>query len=283
LAWDADGTVFGQFPSPSGIWTDRQANAAELNDEDDVTVNIKPVGSDLGYGAWVWPEARDLKGYFMATRTLDFTFSGGEVQRTEYSQDTTNGIDGTWTTIENNAPNPIPSLVTSVSWNYRLLIHSFDAPNTRGFRYLGHHGEVGPDRHRKAFHLYGLISSGSTPDRLLYIDDSTGLEFVEPLDWGDVPRGTTLDYDIKVKNNSATLTAATNLLDFEALYQSSDTWYTIKETGGSFAATLAIASIAAGVTYPTGGNVITIRLTVADAAALGLQAARLKLSTTTWS
>jgi hypothetical protein len=131
--------------------------------------------------------------------------------------------------------------------------------------------------------MYGLISSGETPDRLLFIDDSTGLEFTEPLDWGDVPRGTTLDYDIKVKNNSGTLTANTNVLDFEALTGTSDTYYTIKETGGSFATTLSITSIGAGVTYPSGANVITVRLAVPDAAGFAAESARLFVSTVSWT
>lgn len=283
MAWDADGTIFGQYGYPYGVWTDRTANAAELNDEDDVVQDIRPTGSDYGYGAWVFPELRDLKGVFYAVNNgAGPTTGGSAVDYYYYSVDTTNGLDGTWVLLDGLYPDGVYAGTLATS-NYRIGIASYNVTGIRGFRYLGSHSAVGANRYRKAMHLYGTISAGETPDRLLFIDNSTGLEFTEVLDWGDVPRGTTLDYDIKIKNNSSTLTANTNVLDFESLYLGADVWYTIKETGGSFGSTLNIASIAPGATYPAGGNVITIRLAVPDSGFLSFNTVRLKLTTGSWT
>jgi hypothetical protein len=131
-------------------------------------------------------------------------------------------------------------------------------------------------------HLYGDKSAGATPDRLLFIDNDTGLEFTGPLDWGDVPRGTTLIHEIQIKNNSATLDANDIDLDFEALTGLSDTWHTMSDSGGAFGGTLNITSIAATATYPA-ADTITIKLIVGDAENLGPQACRLQAVTASWT
>src|SRR3990172_1962642 len=280
LAWDVDGTVaWGRILtlSPTELTlTIKQ----ELNDEDGITPGSLGLVQGLGQWAWIFPELRDIVGMY-----LNYQQSSPS-RLVEYSTDSTDGINGTFVTAIADLPGAYNSaslgIGADVYATYRTKVHTFASmlSSIRVLRLTTTYDKSGADDAQPyAIHLYGVISAAQTPDRLLFIDQVTGLEFTKPLDWGDIPRGVTIDHEIKIKNNSSTLTANTNLLDFESLYLTSDTWYTIKETGGSFATTLSIASIAPGVTYPSGANVITIRLIVAATQSLGLQVARLKLST----
>ena len=292
MAYDDDGTVVqgyvgkvgnvnnGDGVAPSNAFTAWSvANKEGFNNEDQTIVVSATSNSSLEAGIFVnliFPELREIDGFYWNGRCEncqeDWLYS---------SSDTTNGVDGTWSAVGTQVRTN-----TVLYPDYRISINAVSVSNQRSISMMIHTpgSAFGREATLKRLHYYGEISAGETPDRLLFIDNSTSLEFTRPLDWGDVPRGTTLDFDVKVKNNSSTLTANTNLLDFEALYQTSDTYYTIKETGGSFATTLSITSIAAGVTYPiAGGDVITIRLTVSDAALLRLEAARLELSTVSWT
>ncbi len=129
------------------------------------------------------------------------------------------------------------------------------------------------------WHVYGEISASETPDRLLYIDNATALEFKKPKDYGDVARGSAETYAMKLRNNSASLTASTVQLIAEALFQGSGAWYDFDE-GSGFTATLSLASsIANGADSP----VITVRRITPDAEALGLHEGRLQVSVGSWA
>lgn len=244
--------------------------------------NVKP-----GYCAVVFPELRDL---FAAWWHIQV--SGGAQDRLyeiQSSGDTTNGVDGTWVSHSNiSLPGSVYSdAVVSAELGYRTKFStSYTGTAIRGFRFIVYNNFSGVSIYRmymNILHLYGGISTGETPDRLLFIDNLTGLEFVGPLDWGDVARGSTIDYDIKVKNNSSTLSATDTDFSFEALTGTSNTFYTLSDSGGTFASTLNIpGSIAAGATYPA-ADTITVRLTLSPTEALSLQAARLKMFTNTWA
>ena len=131
-------------------------------------------------------------------------------------------------------------------------------------------------------HVYGEISVGETPDRLLYIDSSTGLEYTGPIDWGNIPRGTVYDEDWYIKNNSSTLTANNTTLDFEALYLSSATFYTLS-TGVGWSTSLGpISTIGASSRWPS-TNSLTVRCNPPSTAELGLHAARIVMATSSWS
>lgn len=119
------------------------------------------------------------------------------------------------------------------------------------------------------------MAAGETSDRLLWVDNATGPEFGLPIDYGDIPRGSAEDTEVLLRNNSGSLRAASVQVTAEALYLDSGSWYTLKEPGGSFQATLPLSgSIGPG----SDSSVLTLRRIVPDEETLGLQAGRLLAS-----
>lgn len=265
IAWDADGTVFGCFDAPIGAWTERSsAEAIELNDEDETNVALSGA-TEFRYAVWIFPELREFDGLFVATDT------GVGWNTLWTSGDTTNGYDGTFTVRDAAVAES-----TSVGIPYRSAITSHAVSNVRAVKLYGNfYWNV-----RKAVHMYGEIAPGQTPDRLLFIDEATGLEFTGPQDYGNVPRGSSLDNEWRMKNNSATLTATTIQYTVEALSGGSNSWYTHTTPGGStYSSTQALASLAPATT----SGLITTRQIVDGASALGLKAARLYLNVGSWA
>ena len=234
--------------------------------------------------AWIFPELRDIYGF-----VGELHHAGGSVNEiwldVYTSPDTTNGIDGTWTHqfFYYTGSNVI---VDGTPESWRTMIVPLSVPGTRSVRVRSNNGVTSKEFEWRAVYIFGTIASTETPDRILYVDDNTGPEFTKPMDWGDVPRGTTLDRDIYLLNNSATLAAGgVMVLDFTTLYNSSDTWYQIKSTaGGAFADTFNVPTMAAATRYPTGTDTFTVRLTVPDDEPLSIYEAILELSpATSWT
>lgn len=297
MAYHNDGTVVaGRFPQDGAPyenfyeWDPGVNGLDQLNDLDFAIIaqdwpNKRfPIAGEFARGVadtenvWIFPELRDLHGYVIVGTQQNPATGGWGNMRTYYSNDTTNGIDGTWTLILNHGNGQdTPQGAHPEDWRTAIVESSHLA--VRGFKVVGSFGVfTGGNLVFRACYIFGMIAAGETPDRILFIDNSTGLEFTKPMDWGDVPRGTVLDWEIYMKNNSATLTANTMVLDFTTLYNASDTWYSIKKTGGAFAATHNIASIGPGARYPLGVDVLTVRLDVPDSEAFSINEAILELS-----
>lgn len=282
MAWDADGSIaFWCRQDQEGSYELDQAKMTEANDEDQFTFGW-PVNSTQNiwrqahWAGVIFPELRDVFGYF-CTQSV----ATGTSLAAEYSTDTTNGFDGTWaaTTSWNGDGTTAP-----VRPYYRTEIVTVSLSAVRAVRfYSAETGASFDDAHHwNAMHLYGEISSGYTPDRLLYINNTTGLEYTGPIDWGDIPRGAVYDEEWYIKNNSSTLAAVNTTISRESLYLNSHLFYTFS-TGVGFADTLGpVASITAGSRWPP-SNALTIRNDPPSTASLGLHAARIVLDTSSWS
>lgn len=283
MAWHEDGTVgwyryqggdnWGALGA--GVTHMSSSQKINLNNEDDTSI-LSSQGNSV-YWALIFPEPRDTYGVF-----LDWY---GQTEPTlrdvQWSADTTNGISGTWTEFISSRTSPEDSVIN----RYRTEIDVVSFAAVRSIRGIVYDVSIFDEPSRlMAVHIYGAIASGETPDRILFIDNSTGLEFTSVHDWGDVPRGTTLDKNIKIKNNSASLVASDIDFTFDDLTLSSDAWYTLSDSGGAFSSTLNVAGpIAAGASYPA-ADVIRIRLTISDAeTSLGLQSAYLRAFVNTWT
>lgn len=311
MAWDEDGTIFVHWQSTTALVTDAiytsimlpgtEYTVAEkgfFNNERTTTpygsipierITFAPLDTGGHAFAVIFPEPRDIWGmsfWGITYRAGDdpYWFKPVHIQT---SSNSTNGISGTWSTIyTTDYPLDVPYF--SYTWDlwYRIGIVAPAAPLTNvrilRFAWAKNLNATTADAHFGHMHLYGDKSTGATPDRLLFIDNDTGLEFTGPLDWGDVPRGTVLHHDIKIKNNSATLTANTIVLDFETLTGVSDQWHTMSDSGGAFGGTVNITSIAPTAVYPA-ANVITIKLTVGNSQSLGPNSSRLQASTVSWT
>lgn len=268
MAWDADGTVafYGRQDGADTLTEFTALQMAELNDEDNTGVNY---GSNppARFNWFLFPELRELDGFYASRNG-----NGATLGAVHTSPDTTNGRDGVWTQQIASAEQ-----AGTVPATYRTAIISTAVSSIRGVR-LAQNSSGGQTL--TAVHLYGEISAGQTPDRLLFIDDATGLEFTLPIDYGNVPRGSSADRSIRLRNNSAAKTASTIQYTAEALYGNSGAWYTATLPGGStFQSTQQLASLAPATT----SGIITLRRITPNAETLGLHAARLYANVDTWT
>ena len=271
MAIDADGTVGVRTPVAGGVSVMlTPANMATLNDEDTGGVSAA-FNNTAVHWAFVFPELREVDGVF-------FAFNNGGLTVVETSADTTNGVDGTWSTVYADYAEHTPA--TSVIPFYRTAIRSAATAGARALRVLQGAGG-GNTPSLLAAHIYGEISPGETPDRLLFLDENTGLEFTLPIDFGDVPRGSSEDVELRLRNNSATLTASNIQYTAEALPpDDSGNHYTFTLPGGStFQSTQQVASLAPATT----SGLITVRRITPGSAAVGLRAGRIRATTQTWS
>lgn len=281
IAYDDDGSlVLERISQNNGLSYGplaglTEAQKAEINDEDNVLpTGLTQLNSNAGWGyyIWIYPELREFDGMFVATPGTHIIAADVDT-----SGDTTNGVDGTWTNRTSNLAE-----FQDTYANFRDEITSFAVSNVRGVRVLLKHtsGGIPQGIGMQTTHLYGEIASGETPDRLLWVDNATGLEFALPIDYGDIPRGSAEDYDVKLRNNSGSLTASSVQCTVEDLYLGSSGWYVLKEAGGSFASTLALlSSIGSGSDSP----VITLRRNTPDDETLGLHVARMYANVGSWS
>ncbi len=279
MGWDADGSIllaaelaksFTVGMSPGTPWdTPTQGEKDNVNNED-ASDDWALAGNDF-LSALIFPELRDIDGLFFASPGL--TAGNGD-----YSTDTTNAVDGTWTTLG----------TIGFAWladeEYRDNIEAKSFTGVRCVRFYNSSTFID----LSAMHVYGSMASGETPDRLLFLDEASGLEFgqstaPEIMDFGDRPRGSIKDHEFRLRNNSTVagnnLTATTNVLTREALEGVMDTWMTYDEAGGGFMTSETVTSLAP----ETNSGLLTMRLDIADAASLFVWAARTRVATTTWA
>lgn len=282
MAWDDDGSVSvawqagGDNASPEptlAVVEDISSNMTERNDEDlevgqFTGLNLVNTNS-LMIQAIIFPELREIDGVYWVTT--------GAVQRgkVDTSDDTTNGVDGTWTQqIGDYAETPatIP--------NYRENIIALAVNAARAIRFWRF---TGGGAYNIVLHLYGTISPGETPDRLLFIDELTGLEFTAVKDFGDVPRGSAREFQWRLKNNSTVagnnLTINTIQFTAESQFLASGNWYTHSIGGDAFQSTKQITSLAPEAS----SALITTRQVIPVNEVLSLHAARIQATHTSLS
>jgi len=197
-----------------------------------------PNSSNSGgtFVAYIFPELRDIDGWYAS---LD---DGGTWANPTYvSANTTNASDGTWASSGSN------NYIAGQSPVYRQQIVTIASNGIRGMRFKVS-GASGGGGEMNILHIYGEIAAGETPDRLLFIDEATSLEFVLPIDYEEKPRGSAEVRQFRLKNNSTVagnnLTINTIGISMEDQYLDSADWYLLSLNGDSYASSKAIASLA---------------------------------------
>ena len=174
------------------------------------------------------------------------------------SNDTTNGVDGTWETASFPAGNPI-GYVTLDAFRSGVKAISFTG-GKKTIRF-GIGGGYVDKFYIYQVHIYGEKVAGQTPDDVIYIDHDTtpGVEYTAPEDFGDQPLGTTVVRQFRLKNTSATKTA--NSINV----QCNDSDFAISTDGTTWVVTISIASLGPGAqsatmyvrcTTPAPGNLL---------------------------
>ena len=278
MAWDDDGTVIlgtaqnfsvSAGTPPNTAYSEVSvANKEIMNDEDIASFWDQGIGADeASYVTSLYARKREIDGIYYV-----FDANVSEVRWVATSVDSTNGRDGTFTDLSVTSFD-IPGRPVD---GYRDDIHSKAESNVVSLMFYG----AGNLRNRYYFtHVYGVISPGETPDRILFLDpDDSDDEFILPLDFGDVPRGQTQTDTVKVRNNSGSLTANTVQLIVEDLSDGSGAWYTLSDDDIVYTATLSIGNLS-----PGGTQLVHVRQIVPDAQAPGVYSSRVQVGQASWS
>lgn len=249
FALDMDGTVFKKLDAAKTVLSDAQTASTLIGDTDSDYYELDYVSSyppttTRGYFVVIFPELRNIDAYFVA-----ISGNYADSKELEYSSDTTDGMDGTWTTVTTNW---IQS--SGITPDYRNSIVSQPLTNVKSLRF-GYGSNNGGYNVQYRFridcmHLYGSIVGGQNPDRLRFWHDTLDQE-VGPahFDFGDMAVGTQKAIQFRVKNNSSTLTANTITLSREsASYSEVVTGLEFSSDGINYFPTLSLSNLPPGGT-----------------------------------
>lgn len=275
MAWDADGTVgvivdgtrdpsfpVAYSPPPKPWLNMTSTQKTGMNDENPSTGPSHYNNYQWIEAGLVFPDDRELDGIYNHHR------NDSSVGWVIHSFDTTNCRDGSWTnTLVNGIYNDALD-------GYRDNITSLALPSVKGLIVFSGHNSAGEVAGWKQFHVYGTISPGVTPDRVLFLDtESADAEFTKVLDYGDVPRGQSDVRTIKLKNNSTTKTINTIQITAEDLYLNAGGWYEFGTNGVDYQATLLVGNLGPGAT-----KLVYVKQNVPDDETLGVQTGRFRAS-----
>ncbi len=270
MAYDRDGSTVVYINTTSGITTLTSAQVITLNNE-----NADAYTANAGSMAIIFPELRDLAGYFMQNNDNSNRGADGGWTSIQVSADTTNGVDGTWTTI---ASSVLTGQNNPYSPNYRTNITATTQTGIKAIKGNMYNGGT-----VTTIHLYGSPSAGQNPNRLALWDPTldqalTGAYF----DWGDVPQGSSATITFRVKNLSTTLTANSVQLSLNALSDTSPTLvsqHSLSSDGVTFASTASAGTLAPG----TISGVMTLKRTLSSTATLSLWVLRVLAVAGSWT
>lgn len=262
FAYHADGTQMYLKDSLNNLTQLSTDDLSKLNDEDNDSAATGDV--DAKTLIVIFPEMRNFTGYY-----IDCDSSAGALKT---STDTTNGLDGNWTTVAANfnirAPSdPVPDYRTSATavagGVVKAISFSFGDPSFSSVI--------------NVLHLYGTVPLTENPDRLIFwepVNDNatSGTYF----DWGDLAQGTVSTKQFRIKNNSSTKTASSITLSSTAVTFAMTV--ELSTDGTNYASTINIGDLAPG----TISSVLYVRRTVPAAEPLRPQALYLQASATTW-
>lgn len=247
VPYHRDGSVVLAVNRGAGtiLTTFSTADKNAINDESSSNVTMTTGGAQIRL-AVLFPQPMDIVGYQLAMGNVPIN------QGLVYSFDTTNGIDGTWTTL---------SLVMQTSYTFAHHRTEITLPTIpSGITALGFQGQQGSGANARSVsncHIYGrpttlrgLQAWHPTLDQAL-----GGAHF----DWGDVP----LDADdqlrdFRIKNAETTDTASSVVLTAAALTDPIPTNlpnYDFSDDGVTWATSLSLGNLVAGAISP----VLTVR------------------------
>jgi hypothetical protein len=208
MPYHLDGTVVKQIDATVGVVkTFSAGEMLEANDEDYTVVTLSSYSSSNGWVILFFPELVDITQIFVIARYLWAAVSYPVAPTSiEWSPDTTNGLDGTW----NNAI--MPNGYNADTMNLDSWRTGFKAmTGVTGATALRIKFDAGVLRNYNGLfimHLYGKKYAGETPDDILFLDpDDAYAEYDLPMEFGDIPSGTSLQRMLALYNDSAALDA----------------------------------------------------------------------------
>lgn len=277
MAYDEDGTQVIEYINSAYVRQWSASDLATINDESTSAVAVTSGATSERMLCFIFPELRDLDAFFYKQAISGLRLTG----LVQVSANTTNGLDGTWTTL----PQTFDMSPGIVSPNYRTAIQSTTTLGIKAVRLLwagvgaGANAEIAPS----AFHMYGEIVPGQNPERLVLwhptLDQHVGPAH---FDWGDAARSSTQDIQFRVKNVSPTK-AGNNIRVAQSIrtdgVPSVVAQHVLSLDGVTFLAQVNIGSLSPGAI----SQVLTLRRITPSNAALGLWAFRVFADAESWT
>jgi hypothetical protein len=277
MLWDRDGSVLVRTSADFGTLqvVHNQAMRQSINSENPGTL-YNETGTEQHRGhAIIFPEVRDVHGFYPG---IDASGSVNAALTFQWSANTTNGVDGSWTGVSGvNRAGITKSAM-------RTAINSLSITGASGIRWVTTGGSLASAVHQRGMHVYGRATVATAPDRLRLWHPTLDQEIDGAhLDYGDVPQNTQINKTVRVKNPSSTLTAEDVVLSMEALTDTTPpnvAMYEFSLDGGdTWAASAVIGDLAPGAVT---GQVL-VRRSTPTGAVLSLWWTRVVLSAAVWS
>ena len=256
IAYDADGSICWFYASSVATSVMSQAQVNILNNENDDYID----GSASDVRCFIFfPQPYDITGVH-----VNVDASSGWLA--EYSLNTSNGVDGTWTSFGATANSGSASPV------YRTSIQAVSLTAVKAIRF----GTWGPVWNRlRSFHVYGTPNASSAKQlRLWHPTTDTALGGAY-FDQGDILRSTTATQQFRLKNISS-MTASSITLTTEALTDFSPTFnsqHQLSTDNSSFSNSISISNLSAGSISP----ILYMKRTTSASAVVGLYDGRIKI------
>lgn len=261
IAYDRNGAIpfHSHAVTPGIVVAYSAAHCRILNDEASSSSDQNIHAG--GYMGVIFPVTFTLSAYWMLLSVNNFDV---DVQTFATSSDTTNGLDGTWTSLPTAVYDDGGPLNThmSVKPEFRTHIESITPVACKAIRLsvIGNpHSAATPAGWRMhKFHLYG-VPSGPT-DRLAIWDPvSDALVGPAYFDWGDCAAPSADTRDFRIKNLSPSKTAQAVGVGMEALTEGSPPLVGMQafsdDGGATYGPSLALGDLAPGEI----SDVLTIR------------------------
>lgn len=206
LPYHLDNTVVKWISASLGVLnTISVANMLEINDEDYTIVSV--TSSDDARLTFFFPELTDVIQMF-ALADASVTHTQQRPIKFEWSEDTTNGIDGVWADATMVGGFNTDAMLLD-SWRTNAT-EATDIIGAIAVRITFSDPALGADHLNgiRIAHLYGHKHAGETPDDILFLNPDDGdAEYDVPIDFGDVPTASSKQMKFKLHNDSAGLDA----------------------------------------------------------------------------
>ena len=270
MALDRDGTAWLDVRDTGQVIDIGASSIAAMSNEGGGSYGPAELGVS-GYLVLIFPEKRDVDAIFIAAQ-----YSLSTIQ---YSLNSTNGVDGTWTTI----PGPYTMGTLETAWRTGTMAETVLAVKALRFRL---NGSSPWSWGVFSLHVWGEIAPAETPDRLVFWNAGSNTK-MDPatLDWGDVPRSSSADRVVRIKNISATKSAVNIRVSFDILTDATSpapsvpAQFTASYNGGAFLAQVNIGTLAPGAI----SGPITLRRVTPSNAQYGLFAPRASAVADSWT
>jgi hypothetical protein len=271
MAYDRDGSTVTLSEASTLFTTLSGAQKIALNDEAITSPVVEPDHAVGQHNISVFfPESRTVTGYYLGA--TGFTFSAAY-----YSTNTTNGVDGTWTS------SAVTGTTNDGTTNaYRSHYATLTTPvSCKGYRITSTGGTA---RTHYSLHLYGLTTAAAGVHRLAFWHPYLDIP-LPPwyMDIDDIGVNTTKTRSFRLKNISTSLTANTITVASEDLTTGSGVsgqmTFTKASLGGVYSSSVSITSIASGAL----SEVLTVKRVTTSIQPLGLQAPRINTTITSFT